>query len=1037
MASHTMAPPGAPQTGAWSEGLALPAEAVPALEHINTALAALEPLPESLRQETTKHLREMLEHLAGHGQGHLLNLPNVAGGLVRLAFAAPFLVRHLKARHGPALENLLTMLEGALPGAWPAPDPGRAWITGPLHLAQEDEMMRWLRIWKYDAYLVLTLRALLGLDAPRATCGAISALAVSLLRAAFQAALVQGVEKFGLPLRRDGSMGAMCVIGMGKLGGGELNYASDVDVIMLQDGDHQSVRRITPPEDWAAAWTAPGGWLEPGGDAAFWAALDELGGAVRSGALASEEGRVSGGEFHMRVARAAIRLLGTATAEGIAFRVDTDLRPQGSAGLLVPTLGAMENYYQEMGREWERTAMIKARVIAGQEALGNAFHAMIQPFVYRRYLDYSALEGIAIVKEDINRAHSAVLDSNIKLGAGGIRENEFLVQAMQLLHGGKRPALRVTGHHQAVDRLRAEKLLEAADADAVLEDYWALRAVENRIQMVGEEQTHDLPEHTEDRLRVLHDFQPGFATRMEGALEAMGAVRGRIGARFDQLTTGMGDQEFTATETWREAVRANVPPDQADECMARVDDLYKRLMDTRMGERCVFKLGRLLTNPLVYRQGMQGAFPKWLRFMEQIGNRNALYTLMEAHPPVVPWVSLLFAEGGRHADPLIRHPEFMESFLATGDDWAALNHQMDDLLASTPDEEMFLLELQQIKALWFIRALTAYLHHDGAVADGVDVNHHHLLSLLADATITASARQAWRLTVERHGQPSAGEGELAGFAVMAMGKLGSRETRFGSDLDLIFVYREEGETSSGRSHSRFYTRLAQKIGNLLTAPTQFGQLYELDHRLRPFGGKGLLAPSLSAFRNYLEGGGEGGAEVWNFQAFTRLRFVCGDVTLGEDLEQAIAEAWTRRGAAGLDCPTVVAKVREMLERLVAENGTAADSGAPSLKYGLGGMIGAEFLQQAHFLCAHLHQGGRWTAPPPHEIMEAVLPGYQVLNRLDERLSFHGHDWRHVPTPEQLQALGARGLPDDMEALQGLCRKMAESVEAGFSSLVNG
>ena len=987
----------------WERTFALPAAAAEALR---AELAALGDPPEA-----TQGLVHLLERMRDARVPPAALEPGpVPAALVRLAYAAPFLVRMLAGRPHWLADGVLRDLApdaGLLP--WSAQgDPAE---TAAL---DEAELMARLRRWKYANYLRLTAGELLGLHDVRTTCRRIAELADGLVRLAHGYAFAQQAQRLGLPFRKDGAPAWGGVVGMGKLGGRELNYASDIDVIFVQEGNDGPCRLLehapAPPLDPADA-AEEAAW-------AHWARIAGEAGAAPPGAGTSFD-------FYNRLARQAVRLLSTQQPDGFAFRVDCDLRPNGKSGFLSPNVAFMEQYYLEQGREWERTAMLKARVVAGPAALAERFGAMIRPFVYRRYLDYGALEGVALVKHDIDRVHRSALDRNLKLGRGGIRENEFLVQALQLLYGGRRPEVQVPGHEEALERLVEAGVLEAADGESIRADYWLLRQVENRIQMVDEAQTHDLPDEPAERRRILHDFAPGFDARLPAAQAALEAARERTEARFRELFAGLGEQGFPDMDAWRADLRAQRPAEGVEDALARLDATFGHLMESRQGERCVVKLARLLGRAEVYRPGTDDAFPRWLQFIEQIGNRNPLYTLIEAHPPIVPWVSHIFAEGGRHAEVLIRHPEFLESFFALGEDWEALTERFAEIRASARDEEEFLLELQGAKAQGFIRTLTVYLNDEGYGA------HHPLLSDLADATVRACTDFAWRLLCERLGVPEGGGRDAVhGFAVLAMGKLGSREMRFGSDLDLVFVYGAEGTTSRGRSHNEFYTKLAQKVGTLLTSQTQFGRLYDLDHRLRPFGSKGVLVPSLAAYRNFLTPGEGSGAEVWNYQAFTRIRPVCGDRGVADALIDAIAGTWQQRA---LPPEQVAREVWAMLLRLVEQAGRERRAPLPvvPLKFGVGGLIGYEFLGQAHYLCARRAPDSGWTPPPPHEIMKRLHGDYREVSALDERLSFHERDGRHELRPEHCTGLAAIRARWGLEEVEALCTRMAKEIEGAF------
>lgn len=493
---------------------------------------------------------------------------------------------------------------------------------------------------------------------------------------------------------------------------------------------------------------------------------------------------------------------------------------------------------------------------------------------------------------------------------------------------------------------------------------------------------------------------------------------------------------------------------QRTKAAAHVDALLNRLMRTREGERCVFKLERMLTRPELYVAGTEPALPRWIDFLEQIGNRNALYALMEANPESVAWASRIFAEGGRHAPPLIRHPEFLESFLAMRpgerlDSGESIRERFRRILDAARDEEEFLLDLQTANAHARLTILSRYLEADAMEAPP-DGSHRGLLAGLAEAVVDVCARFTWRYLVPRYGVPHAVAGdqsesatsELAGFAVLAMGKLGSRDMRFGSDLDLVFVYGEDGTTTKGRSHWEFYTKLAQKLTALLSAPTQFGVLLDLDHRLRPFGGKGLLVPSVSAYRSFLSKE----AEVWNFQAFTRARHLCGEAGLSVRVLAEVARAWAQRKNSPRD---IAREVLHMAQRLAAQS-PPSRPGTLQLKYGLGGMLGFEFLRQCYFLLSrqevvvamqdpeHTPQdwASRWTVPDDHEIIQGLMGDYDTLGAVDERVSFYIEPFHHEVDSETFRRLAGVQRRWSYDQVVSLCQRMKTSVEAAFRDLAS-
>ena len=1048
--------------------------------------------------EETWHLADsLLESLLaaqpeeGPSLGELLDLPGVGQGLGRLVYAAPFLARYLAIHPETARRGGLRGLEVPTPVDVTAPDKDRlaglldietclppgglSFQTGPdgqnipagpnktdpLAPLDDTGMMGLLRRWKYANYLRITLMDLLGTHSPVVTNALISRLSQAMIELAYRHAFVRLVEAHGLPgldAPLDGSsLAAGAVVGMGKLGGGELNYSSDVDLIFIHEGDGADTSRLDP-----LPRVALGLADNPDG---FWNAWEQLALQARNAMAGSgafnhqgqtirvERGILTSGEFHEKLGRRVTGLLASQTPDGFALRVDADLRPQGKSGLLSPNLAFVAHYYESQGREWERTALLKARRVAGSPRVFEGFRQIIRPFVYRRYLDYSAIEGLAIVKNDINRHHHGVLDANIKLGRGGIRENEFFVQAMQLLHGGRKPELQVTPHGLALARLVETGVLDPPTAQDHQAHYWRLRNLENRIQMVAETQTQVLPPDPLEQLRVLHDFLPDFSQRVNAALEQVESARRGNTARFADLFANLtpastgdgGEKDREHPVSWADAAAGWMAAENLTAAVARMDAFFERLMKTREGERCVPKVERLLARPEIHRRGTRPAFDQWLLFLERIGNRNTLYALLEANPSVLGWAGEVFCEGGYVADMLIRHPEYLESFVSARPlEAESIREDFMEAALRSADEEEFILDMQGVKSQTLIRIFSAYLKEETPSV------HRDLLTAMAEAAVDGCLAFAWSQLTERHGLPQgcgypdaqqAGRTPAlppdSGFSVMALGKLGSRDMRFGSDLDLMFVYREEGTTRQGLSHFEFYTKLAKKLSSLLTSRTQFGSLYELDHRLRPFGSQGLLATPLASFQNFLQGQ----AEVWNFQAFTRMRPLAGDLPLGQEIIAMTGRSWRDKHPPQQE---LAQKIRHMLERLVQEHTPRhPDEGIP-LKYGVGGMIGFEFLKQCVLLWGETRLTEGWGERPAltggvqqgpvakaHHLLTELTPAFQSLSALDERLSLYITPFVHVVSAGDLAALTAVRDRWSFEQITAAAKILREGVEAGF------
>lgn len=941
--------------------------------------------------------------------------------LVRVTWAAPFLIERWSVVPAELpQEAFRNSSKSAVLQPFPFSQAG--WGAG----TQEDAEAHWMRearIWKYANLLRITVADLMNSQDTAQTCAQLSTLADEATRAAYAFALAKECARHGLPCRAEGGFACGVVIAMGKWGGRELNYASDVDFIFLHEAPENPCRAWQPDlcaeAEHSAACDA--------GQEGFWAVWEQR--AQRTGDPQQSHRRPSSAAaLHNRVARRVVRMLGTHTAEGFLFRPDNDLRPLGRGGMLACGIDFLEEYYERFGREWERAALLKARPLIGPERLRQRFGDVVRPFVYRRYMDYGALEGLAIIKHDIGRVGEGAAEEDLKLGPGGIRENEFWVQALQLLHGGRMPVLRVPAHDCAVERLRACGLLTPVQVRRLRHDYWLLRRIENRVQMLAEMQTHRLPKSAAEQCRVLHDFRSGFSRRLPRCLARLRATQRRNARRFAELFAPLSPEAWPDPQRWRKSLLRQLPAEQFAVVEERATALFERLMRTREGERCVPKLARLLAfEELGAPGGNTSPIPAWLGLAEQIGNRNALYALLISETAILRWAGRIFAEGGQMAENLRQHPEFLESFFTLTEDWSAFLENLRTISERARDDEEFLIELRTVHAQALLRIYTVWLHAQ-ETNPGEDESHRPLLQALADAVVEACLRRAWR-TLLRGGAPAGMPEEPQGFAVLALGKLGGQELRFHSDLDLLFLYRA-GEAADAQRAS-WYTRLAQRLCAWIGAPTQLGHLYALDHRLRPFGTQGVLVPSLDTWRKFLDGGTPNSAEIWNYQAFTRLRFVAGEAQLGAELRSEIGRAWALRGVS---CAQVIQAVQKMLRHLVAENVHATQRDRLNLKYDSGGLVACEFLAQAQALCAIAAAGGedgRWLAP---QMPTALRRDYTWLGALDERLGLHEQHFEHELRPEHYERLPALEAYGTFSAQQERLVRLRESIADGFGSL---
>jgi glutamate-ammonia-ligase adenylyltransferase len=713
------------------------------------------------------------------------------------------------------------------------------------------------------------------------------------------------VRAFGEPLGADsGIPQALTVVGMGKLGGGELNVSSDVDLIFVygEDGETVGPRKL------------------------------------------------SNREFFERLGRRLIQSLHEVTADGFVFRVDMRLRPYGDAGPLAVSHAALEHYLITQGRTWERYAWLKARALTG--AAADELDTLVTPFVYRKYLDYDAYAGLRDVHRQI-REQGARRDyaRDIKLGEGGIRELEFIVQALQIVRGGREPSLRVRGTLPALDAIAARGVLPASAVASLKAAYRVLRDVEHRLQYRDDQQTQSLPAEP-DELAALAQAMDAIDT---ASFERdLAGVRRDVAAHFAMV---LGDTRGDPAPSALRGVWDDPSSDAAKALLIEAgyrdpDDLLARL-------RAVQTSARYLQLPASSRQRFDTLVPqlldaapraasaendaaavflRLLELLETVSRRSAYLALLIEHPPLIPRLANLMAASAWAATYLTRHPILLDElldtqFLFAESDWSAWRVELADMLAAAGDDQ----ERQMDALRHFQHAQTfRLLVQDLAGALTVERLADHL-SALADIVLEATLERVWRAMQAPAGAP-------ARFAVIGYGKLGGKELGYASDLDLVFLYDVDETDADADAAPARYARFAQRVNSWLTSTTGAGHLYETDLRLRPDGASGLNVSSLGAFRRYQREK----AWTWEHQALTRARFVAGDAAIGAAFE-AERDAILRlpRDAAALAKDVV-----EMRRRMYAghQNATALFD----LKHDEGGMVDIEFAVQFVVL-AHSHR----------------------------------------------------------------------------------
>ncbi|WP_407069798.1 bifunctional [glutamate--ammonia ligase]-adenylyl-L-tyrosine phosphorylase/[glutamate--ammonia-ligase] adenylyltransferase [Luteibacter sahnii] len=777
--------------------------------------------------------------------------------------------------------------------------------------ADETLCMQTLRRFRHAEAVRLVFRDVNGLDDLDETLSSTSVLYEALLGASLRWSEAALRARHGRPRDAAGHEQRMVVVGFGKLGGNELNFSSDIDLVL----------------------------------------------AYASGGETDGARPLDNGEYFVREARQLVRLLAEPTVDGICARVDLRLRPFGNAGRLALPFAAMEQYYQREGRDWERYAWIKARPVAGDRTAGRELQDMLRPFVYRRYLDYTAFAGLremkALIDAEVARKDLA---GNLKLGPGGIREIEFVVQLTQMIRGGRDPALRVRGLLPALRACEARGYIPAARARLLRTAYVFLRRLENRVQMLRDAQTHDIPDDalTRERLALGLDYDSWEALESD-----LAAHRTAVSAEFAAVLVPHAGQTATPpaadVELWNQAregvldastVEASgfVPGTDVADALGKLPQAASvRAMSARSGER----LERLMPQLIGAARGSVApaqSLLRLVRLVQAVARRSSYLALLDEQPNARRRVAGVFADSAFLAERVIAQPLLLDDVLDPRIDQLPLKRA--DIAADIVrtlgalDERDAERELERINEFRSSIAFRLGLAFSDARADATATARR--LAGLAEAVIGAVLALAMRELTAQHGRLP---GDGSGFAVLGYGSLGGEELGFASDLDLVFVYdgRRANLMSDGArpvDGTRWYQRLAQRVMHWLGVQTHAGKLYEVDTRLRPDGSKGLLVASADAFEAYQRDR----AWTWEHQALQRARPVAGDERLGHAL------AGIRRDilAVARDRARVLAEVSAMRGRWRAER-DRSNAAQVDLKQGRGALIDIEFVLQGMVL----------------------------------------------------------------------------------------
>lgn len=767
----------------------------------------------------------------------------------------------------------------------------------------EADWPRLLRRWRRAQSVKLIWRDVTGVDSVEQTLAGSTWIAEQALRAGFDAILHGMRQVHGTVRDAAGAEQHMVVLGLGKLGGGELNFSSDVDLVYAYTahGDSDGLRSL-PAET-----------------------------------------------YFTRLGQRLANLLDEVTADGFCHRVDLRLRPFGASGRLVLSFAAMEQYFQSAGRDWERYAWLKARPVAGGIEAGERLLASLRPFVYRRYLDFTAIDGLREMKAKIAQevARREMAD-DLKLGRGGIREIEFYVQAMQIIYGGRNKRLQQRGLLPALAALAEEGIVPATTRDALRAAYLFLRHLENRVQMLRDAQVHRLPAPGPELQRVAEALGHADVPSLQGALAQQRGVVERLFTGL--LGTDAADSAAAQTPLSQsvEALQAlgfTRAAEQAERLAALSDSPALQSLSDRSRARMQRVLAAFCRECGLSRDP-DSALETACRFLQATARRSSYIALLDEQPSSLARVVQVFDASPWLADRLVSHPflldELLDSRVIAGRvEGEALAGRIAALADSHADDpEGLMLALNEFKLSACFKVAYQFLFQGLPATDA-----SRLLATLAESVLRQCERVAAKALHGVHGGVPD-----SGFAVIGYGSLGARSLSFNSDLDLVFLDRSAADAASDGARvldaPRYFLRQAQKLLALLDLSTPAGRLYEVDMRLRPDGAKGLLVSRFESFEQYQRQR----AWTWELQALVRARAVAGDAVLCRLFETLRAELL----AQARDGEHVRAEVIGMRRRMRAELDRSGD-GHFDLKHGPGGLTDIEFFLQAQVLIsAHGH-----------------------------------------------------------------------------------
>ena len=766
-----------------------------------------------------------------------------------------------------------------------------------IDLLDESILSRAIRRLRKQVMVKLILRDLNGLADLNEVMQAMTALAETCVQHT-QTCLTHSLQQqYGTPIGENSSVEqALLVIGMGKLGGGELNVSSDIDLIFVhaENGDTNGERSI------------------------------------------------SNHEFFTKLGRRLINIINETTADGYVFRVDMRLRPYGDSGPLVMSFAALEEYLVSQGREWERYAWIKARVISPQHCPQIAeLTQLTRPFIFRKYLDFGAIDSMrklhTQIRQEVQRRDRL---NNIKLGPGGIREIEFIAQVFQLIRGGRDAKLRIRPTQVVLKELVADNQLSAEICNQLDTAYIFLRNLEHRLQYLDDQQTQELPEKEEDR-EIISEAM-GYNDYVT-LLEKLNLHRDIVSGQFEKIF-GAPEETSDDEQLWSDS---NTSEDLGNSLgklgyldsketaeklvLFRDSNRYRQLPD--LSRQRLDKLIPQFINLSTQHHNPDTTLSRLLLLLEGISRRASYLAFLAEYPQALQRLSKLVSASGWASEYLTQHPALLDELLNAREiyqqpDWSQIDSdlktQLDDCENDTERQLDILRHIQQEQTFHMLamdlQGLLPLENLSDHLSDLADLLLHHVLD------------RSWNTARKRHC-------DVPKFAIIAYGKLGGRELGYASDLDLIFLFDDDHPEAQEN-----YSRLAQRINTMLSSYTSSGRMYETDLRLRPNGASGLMVSSVEAFAEYQKDH----AWVWEHQALTRARYSAGDARIGDSFESIRQQVLCQQR----DLPELRKEILSMRQKM--HDGHPNTTEFFDIKHDSGGMVDIEFMVQ-YLVLAYAHQ----------------------------------------------------------------------------------